>query len=171
MKKLAVVVVLCLCLSACQTEGGSVADKVLADFGLRDRPEGYVSGTDRVYANLGAVGDTEMKRLNLGERHGELKFQQDGLRGTYYKEVKVYENFYPLDATPASRSGQDNAQEYYGYVEYAFRVYQSERFATRAEAEAAMATIRTDVEGREVYRYNFTSGGNWDGGKGSRTKR
>ncbi len=170
MREIIVAVLCCLGVSACQTEGG-VANKVLSDFGLRERPEGYVSGTDLVYQNLGAVGDAEIKRLNLRERHGEIKFQQDGLRGKYYKEVKVYENFYPLDASPANRSGQGSAQSYYGYIEYAYRVYQSKRFSSRSEAETGSATIPTDKEGREVYRYNFTSGGNWDGGKGTRTKR
>ncbi len=35
----------CLLMVSCQTDSGvSVTDKVLSDFGLRERPEGYVTG-------------------------------------------------------------------------------------------------------------------------------
>lgn len=161
---------LCLGLAACQRTPDQVFDKVLTDFGIREQPEGYVSGTDQVFKNLDLVGSTELKRLNLEERQGEVKFQEDGIRGMYYKEVKVYEAYYPIDAQPIART-TDGARGYNGYIEYAYRIYQSQRKGTRVEAANEPANIPTEVQGRESYRYGFNASGVWNGGKGERTRR
>ncbi|MBI2423471.1 MAG: hypothetical protein HYV27_11640 [Candidatus Hydrogenedentes bacterium] len=158
-------------LAGCATSGDvSVMDKVLTDFGLQEAPEGYIQGSDRVFEELDKVGQSEMKRLNGDGRHGEVKFQQDGLRGLYFKEVKVYTNYFPLDARAVSKAGADKDRGYQGYVEYEYRYYESERTQNRAEAEAATASIGTDRGGRESYRYHFTSSGVWNGNEGERTK-
>ena len=163
--------VLCsMVLVACQTSSGSVADKVLADFGLRDHPEGHVSGSDRVFEQLESVGAAEMKRLNAAGRHGEIKFEEEGRRGQYYKEVKVYESFAPFDVSGTTGGGTRD-RGYSGTIEYRYRIYQSERKPTRAEAAAESASIATDEAGRETYRYNFSTSGVWDGGQGERTRR
>jgi hypothetical protein len=60
---------------------------------------------------------------------------------------------------------------FYGYIEYSYRVMQSPRQESRAEAAAEPADIFTGEEGREVYRYYFRPGGTWDGNEGRRTKR
>ena len=169
MKKL-IMILLCLGLAACQRTPNQVFDKVLTDFGVREQPEGYVSGSDQVFQNLDVVGNTELKRLNLEERQGEIKFQEDGIRGMYYKEVKVYEAYYPIDAQPISRS-VEGTRGYNGYIEYAYRVYQSPRRNSRVEAAAESANIPTDIQGRESYRYSFNASGAWNGGKGERTRR
>lgn len=150
---------------------GSVMDKVMYDFGVGEAPEGYVSGSDRVFQKLPEVGETEMKRLNTEGRHGEVKFQEDGLHGKYYKEVKVYDNFYPLDAQPTSRNSQGQDGGYVGFIEYSYTIYQSQRKDTRAEASAESARIATSESGRETYRYRFSTGGNWNGKKGERSRR
>ncbi len=82
---LGMVIILC----SCQTgpEGG-VVNKVLTDFGLREKPEGYVSETDKVFQRLGEIGATELQRLNHENRHGEVKFEQKGARGEYYKYTR-----------------------------------------------------------------------------------
>jgi hypothetical protein len=157
-------------LMGCQRGPGGVVNKVLVDFGVREQPEGYVSESDKVFQRLGEVGNTELKRLNIEQRQGEIKFQEEGLRGLYYKEVKVYEACYPLDAQPNTRAADGN-QAYTGYIEYAYRVYQSPKKPTRAAAAAESATIPTDIEGREAYRYGFGSGGVWDGRKGERVRK
>lgn len=168
LKRLAAVFI-CLLLAACQRSPKEVADKVLGDFGLRERPEGYVAGTEKVMAELDRVGATEIKRLNAEQGKSTVKFQEDGLRGMYYKEVKVYESYYPLDASAARRESSGE-RGYHGYVEFTYRVYQSERRATRTEAMAEAATIPTDDTGREVYRYVFDGGGVWNGGRGQKTR-
>lgn len=162
---------LCLAMLGCETGPGGVADKVLSDFGLRERPEGYVSGGDRVFQRLNTVAAAEMKRMNMESRHGEVKFQDDaGFGGKFYKEVKQYEDSHPLDAQPVSRAAEGE-RGFVGYIEYRYRMYQSERRDTRAEAEALSASIPTDKSGSEMYRYRFNSGGNWDGQEGERTNR
>ena len=162
---------ICVTMVGCETGPGGVADKVLADFGLRERPEGYVSGTDRVVDRLDTVAQTEMKRMNMEARHGEVKFQDDaGFGGKFYKEVKKYEDSHPLDAQPVSRASE-RQRGFVGYVEYRYRIYQSERRDTRAEVEALSANIPTDDGGSEVYRYRFNSGSIWDGQDGERTNR
>lgn len=160
-------------LAGCTTGGhDSVMDKVMYDFGVGEAPEGYVSGADRVFERLAEVGDTEMKRLNTAGRHGEIKFQEDGLHGKFYKSVKVYENAYPLDAQSTSRNSQSRESgSYLGYIEYAYTVYESVRKDTRAEAAAESANIATSDTGRETYRYRFSEGGNWNGAKGEFTRR
>ena len=166
-----VVVAICSALCSCHRTPGEVMDKVLGDFGLRERPEGYVSGSDKVVANLTAVGESEIKRLNLAEQHGTVKFQKEGgLQGKYYKEVKVYENFFPIDAQPVGRTAAYEGG-YYGYIDYEYRIYQSERKSTGSEASSENASIATDETGRETYRYSFGTGGAWNGVKGDKTKR
>jgi hypothetical protein len=146
-------------------------DKVMYDFGVGEAPEGYVSGADKVFEKLPEVGATEIKRLNAEHRHGEVQFQEDGLHGKYYKETKVYEDYYPLDAQPSSRNSQGDGGGFIGYIEYAYSVYQSPRKDTRAEAAAESASVPTGDSGRETYRYKFSRGGNWDGRKGERSRR
>ena len=170
MRRLAAVMV-CVALCSCQRTPGGVVDKVLVDFGIREKPEGYVTGGDKVFARLTGVGKAEMRRINQEGRHGEVKFQDEGgVRGKYYKEVKVYEKFYPLDAQPVSKTAAGE-RGYTGYIEYSHRLFQSERKSNRAEAAAAQANIRTDRTGRETYRYTFGPGGVWDGAKGERTRK
>ncbi len=77
-----------LFLTGCQSPG-TVTQKVLADFGIGEHPEGYVSGSDKVYEQLRTGAETEMKRLNAAARQGEVEFQQEGLRGSYRRVVKV----------------------------------------------------------------------------------
>lgn len=157
---------LCLAAAGCASSGTGVVDKVLQDFGVRERPEGYTSGTDRVYERLTEVGRSELRRMNTQGRHGEVKFEESGgLRAKYYKEVKVYENFYPLDAGPTARTSA-NERGYVGYIEYSYRIFQSARKSNRTEAAAEQATIPTTERGREKYRYRFSAGGVWRGGKG-----
>lgn len=166
MKKLALVVVV-LALAGCQRSPGEVTTKVLEDFGLKARPEGYVSTADKVFQKLGDVGNSELQRLNAEGRHGEVKFQEKGAGGQYYKEVKVYDKAAPLDArsiTGAKTAGP----AYVGYVEYTYQIMQSERKSTRIEAEAESANVPTGVNGRETYRYNFNGAGIWDGVKGEK---
>jgi hypothetical protein len=161
----------CLVLVSCATPEGGVANKVMVDFGLRQKPEGYVSETDKVFASLNGVGATEMKRMNLERQHGAVKFQQQGeLKGKYYKEVKVYETFYPTDAQAISRSSEGE-RGFHGYIEYAYRMYQSLRKDSSTEAQAAAADISTDATGRETYRYTFGASGEWNGGKGEKTRK
>ena len=151
---------------------GSVGNTVLQDFGLQERPEGYESGSDQVMKNMTAVGKTEMKRLNLEGRRGEIKFEESELDGSgvYYKEVKIYENFYPLEANPGSRNSQSKSAGYIGYMEFAYEYYQSPRKKNRVEAEAAATTIPSRNRGRDAFRYRFNSGGVWNGGKGERMR-
>jgi len=158
-------------LTGCSTGGhGSVMEKVKYDFGIGEAPEGYVSGTDQVYERLKSVGEMEMKRMNADTRLGEVKFREDGLHGTYFKEVKKYESAQALDAQPMSR-GVNTDRGYYGYVEYRYQIYQSEHRATAAEAESLTASTPTGIEGRETYRYRFALGGVWDGQQGEKTNR
>ena len=97
--------ILRLMVAGCASSPGGVGNKILQDFGIRERSEDYVSGKDTVFARLDDVGKTEMKRLNLGERSGEVKFEEQGdLRGKYYKEIKVYQNHYPVDVDATWRT-------------------------------------------------------------------
>ena len=155
-----------LSLAGCQSDGGSVTQKVLADFGIGEHPEGYVSGSDKVYQQLDTVGQTEIKRMNAEGREGQIKFEQDGLKGRYYKEIKVYEAARPVDVKASSTSAD---RGFVGFIEYEYRLYRGEAKPTRAEAAGQTATISTDVTGRETCRYNFSVSGTWDGGKGERS--
>lgn len=158
--------VLAFLLPACAGSSGSVVDKVLQDFGIRDRPEGYVSGADEVTARLPAVGEREMKRLNIASRRGEVKFEERGdLRGKFYKEVRRYERYYPIDAKPSGR-GRGGTRGYVGRIEFSYRVYQSARKSTRAEAATLSAEISTSERGIETFQYQFNSSGVWNGVEG-----
>lgn len=164
---------LCLWAAGCASDSQTgVANKVLQDFGLQERPEGYVSGSDRVFASLSDVARTELTRLNTENRYGEIKFDDmGGLIGRYYKEVKIYENFYPLEAMPSARIDANRTRGYVGYIVYRYRIYQSARVANRTLAAAEAPSIATDTRGRETYRYRFSGGGKWLGGKGERVRR
>ncbi len=164
------VVIACLALLSCQHGPSEVADKVLSDFGLREAPEGYVSGSDKVFEQLDVVGAAELKRLNMEQRHGEIKFEGEGRRGQYYKEAKVYESYHPFDVKAATGGGSRD-RGYTGVIEYRYRVFQSARKNTSAEAAAESASTPTDEEGREAYRYSFSMGGVWDGARGERARR
>lgn len=158
-------------LAGCSTGGhGSVMEKVKYDFGMGEAPEGYVSGSDQVFERLKAVGEMEMKRMNADTRLGEVKFNENGLHGTYFKQVKKYESANALDAQPMSR-GVNTERGYYGYVEYRYQMYQSEHRPTETEAASLTAGTPTGIEGRETYRYRFGTGGVWDGQPGEKTNR
>lgn len=153
--------------------GGSsgVMQKVKYDFGIGEKPEGFVAPSERILERLAAVGETEMKRLNAQNRQGEVKFQPETeLTGKYYKEIKVYERALPLEANAVTQSSQGK-QGYVGYITYTYRIMQSERKDNRIQAEAASANIPTDVSGQETYRYRFSSGGAWDNREGELTRR
>ncbi len=171
MRKWLTIAAIGLVLNACARTPGEVADKVLVDFGIRAKPEGYKSESDSVFDQLPKVGAVELKRLNQEGRKGEVKFQDEGgLSGKFYKEVRVYENFYPLEARPASRQDSEEAA-YIGYIEYAYRVHQSARKNSRAEASVAAADIPTTEYGRETYRYKFRRGGIWNGEEGQKARK
>lgn len=164
------VALLCLSVLSCASDSGSVAEKVKYDFGIGEKPEGYESGSDRVMSRLDGVGKTELKRMNVEGRHGEIKFQEEGnFGGKYYKEVKVYEEYRPMDARAVTRSTHGE-RGYVGYIQYDYQVFQSPRVTNRTEAEATSANIRTDVSGRETYRYSFGPSGAWDGAPGEQTR-
>lgn len=162
---------LALGLAACQRTPGEVADKVLMDFGIKKPPEGYTPESQKVFERLSAVAETEMKRLNKEYSRGEVKFQEEkGLRGRYYREVRVYTQFYPLDVR-SMRIAAEQDTGYTGFIEYEYQVYRSDLKTNRTEAAAAAADLLTDETGRETYRYKFSSGGIWDGNEGRRTRQ
>lgn len=168
-KKL-IAILIGLSIAGCAGDNGQTPmETVMSDFGLKEKPEGYVSGSDKVYERLNEVGETEMKRMNQAERLGEVKVEEDGLQVNYYKEVKEYFSYYPLDASATSRAA-DRERGFVGYLEYRYRVLQGPRKPNRTEAQAESATIPTGEEGRETYRYRFASSGTWDGGKGELTR-
>lgn len=157
-------------LAGCGGGGGSVPQKVMGDLGLIERPDEYQSQAEAVRQNLNQVGPAELRRLNQQARHGEIKYQEEGLRGLYYKEVKIYEDFYALDAR-ATHNTSRRERGFDGLVEYTYQIYQSERRPTRAEAAAESATIPTGETGRELYRYRFNAGGVWNGSPGTQVRR
>lgn len=164
-KKL-MMVLIGLGIAGCAGQNGQgVVGTVMTDFGLKEKPEGYVSGTDKVYDRLNEVGATEMKRMNSDARLGEVEVEEDGLQVRYYKVVKEYVSYYPLDAQ-ANSNAADRERGFVGYLEYRYRTLESPRKPTRTEAQAESATIPRGEEGRETYRYRFNGGGTWDGGKG-----
>lgn len=168
--KLVMSALLCAALCACQRTPGEVMEKVAYDFGMGAKPEGYETGSERVMDNMHNVAEAEMKRMNHENRHGEVKFQeQPGFGGMYYKEVKVYEDYYVLDARPITRSTEGD-RGYVGFIEYEYRIRQSERKNTRTEASAAPALVATDESGRETFRYTFSPGGTWNGEPGERSR-
>jgi len=153
--------------AGCRTDGQSVGEKVLVDFGLREAPEGYQTPSDRVFERLRSIGETEMARMNNAARFGEVKFQEDGpLSGAYYKEVKRYERFRPVEANAISRGAQGE-RGFVGYIDYTYQVYQSERKPNRAAAAAETADIPTGERGNDLFRYRFGPGGDWDGKAGA----
>lgn len=163
MKRLACVFVVCVCIAGC----GGAANKVLQDFGIQNRPEGYVSGSDRVMERMNDVGKSELNRLNLQNRRGEVRYDDtDRLHGKYYKVVKVYERFYPLDANASGRTSAKRQRGFVGYIDYSYSYYESPRKTLRAEAAIEVADIPTGEGGRETYRYRFDAAGTWNGGKG-----
>jgi len=169
MKNLATLLTLAL-IAGCAGAGNTV----LEDFGIRDRPDDYVSGEDKVFERLPNVGKAELARLNKEAGKGEVKFQDGGaLQGKYYKELKVYENFFPLEARSTTKggTGPNRQRGYTGYIEYAYRIYQSPRKNSRPEAAALKADIPTTQRGRETYRYKFNASGTWLGGKAEAVKR
>jgi len=173
MKKIIVTLTACVLITGCVGGGssGDVMDKVLTDFGIREPGEDYVQPSDKVYARLDTVGKTELDRMNAENRFGEVKFEEsEALGGGYYKERKVYENYYPLEASRMSRTSQSE-RGYVGYIDYSYRIYQSERVPSRTEAQALSADIPTGDRGRETYRYNFGPAGDWSGAEGERTNR
>ena len=163
--------ILIVCVTSCQSDGGSVVEKVKYDFGIGEKPEGYESMSDKIMARLEAVGKTEMRRMNVEGRHGTTEFQQESnLQGSYYKQVKSYESYAALEAVPVSR-GSQGERGYVGYIQFTYRMMQGERTSNRTQAEAESAGIRTDITGRETYRYTFGPGGTWDGAPGELTTR
>lgn len=155
--------ILCIAAAGC----GSTGNKVLQDFGIQDRPEDYVSGADRVMANMQDVGKVEMDRLNAAQRRGEVLFDDsDSLKGKYFRRVREYESYHPLDASAATRTSQNQPISFIGYIEYDYQVYESTRADTRAEASTLPADIPTGRRGRETYRYKFDGAANWNGGRG-----
>lgn len=169
MKKLGVAV-MCLICCGCQQGPGHVFNKVLVDFGLREKPEGYEYPSDRVFNRLAIVGEMEIKRMNLETRSGEVKFQSEGaFHGKYYKEVKRYEDFRPLEVKRVAKKAR-RERGFVGYIVYTYRLYQSPRKSNRTEAAAANPIFRTETTGRETYRYKFGAGGTWDGRPGHRTR-
>lgn len=171
MRSAIVATLLILLLSDCAGDSGGVGNKVLQDFGIRERSEDYVSGEDAVFAKLGDVGKAELKRMNLAARAGEVKFEEQGeLRGKYYNEIKVYQNHYPLEVNVTGTT-RTRDRGYVAGIEYSYRVYQGPRKSSRAAAAAEVADISTSQRGREAYRYRFSSSGIWDGKKGVLTRR
>jgi len=172
MIRIVTAVAACLLLAACQRTPGEVMQKVKYDLGMGAKPEGYVTASDKVMERLPAVGEQEMKRMNLAGRQGEVKFQDEGgLKGQYYRQVKVYESCLPLDATAITQSSTAGERGFYGYIQYEYRIYQSQRTSNRTEAAAAPATIASDQRGRETFRYTFGSGATWNGSPGELTRR
>ncbi|HPO13198.1 MAG TPA: hypothetical protein PLI09_07115 [Candidatus Hydrogenedentes bacterium] len=164
------IILVCIVLVSCQRSPSEVVNKVLTDFGIRKPPPGQVSESDKIFKQLDPIGAAEQKRLNLDQGQGVVKYQSEGLRGMYYKEKKVYESYYPLEASAIGKGSDVIPSGYYGYIEFSYRLYQSGRVSTRTEAMAKVADIPTDTMGREVYRYTLGTGGEWDGGKGQKMK-
>jgi hypothetical protein len=155
---------------ACTTPEGGVANKVLTDFGIRERPEDYVSRSDAIKQKLNEVGNVEIKRLNREGQNGTLKLEESGFTLRYYREVKVYEQYYPMEVRAISKSAR-GAQGYNATIEYRYRLFESTRKDSRAEALTALANIPSETQGRESYRYRFSQGGAWDGAKGKKGRR
>ena len=145
----------------------NVGQTVMQDFGLQDRPDDYVSGEQRVMQNMRAVGVQEMKRLNTLNRRGEIIYEEgDNFQGKYFKQVKVYERAYAVDASPEGRRSNRTVTGFTGTIEYAYQYYEGRREANRTNAEAADAVIPTGRTGRDRFRYHFSTSGNWDGNAG-----
>lgn len=167
--KKSILLAILLLAPACTTPQGGVANKVLSDFGLKERPEGYISKTEAIRQNLGNVGNVEIKRLNREAQNGTIEIEEVGFTVRYYRTVKVYEQYYPMDVRAVSKSSR-GVQGFNATIEYRYRIYQSTRVSSRAEARTTLANIPTDTQGRETYRYHFSQGGTWDGAKGDKTR-
>ena len=162
------IVPLILVMAGC---GSNVGQTVMQDFGLQDRPDDYVSGEDRVFQSMRAVGDTELKRLNTENRRGEIVYEDAGnLQGKYYKRVKRYDRAYPLDATPEGRRSNRVVQGYSAIIEYSYEIYEGRRESNRTNAEATDAEIPSGERGRDRFRYHFSTSGNWDGNEGEQIR-
>jgi hypothetical protein len=61
-------------------------------------------GSDKVVERLNEIGEVEMKRMNQAERLGEVQVEEDGLQVNYYKLVKEYVSYYPVEASATSRA-------------------------------------------------------------------
>lgn len=145
--------------------------KVMQDFGLQERPDDYVSGSDKVMAKLPEVGKTELVRLNAASRTGDVLYERmDALNGAYYKKARVYEEFRPLDANFTNRTNGNEKDAYVGYIEYTYQIHESPRRPSRIEAMAENASIPTGERGSETFRYRFGMSGTWDGAKGEPVK-
>jgi len=155
---------------ACTTPEGGVAKKVLTDFGLKERPEEYVSRSDAIRQKLGDVGNVEIKRLNRVSQNGTPELEESNFAVRYYRAVKVYEQFYPMDVRAIPKSAR-GAKGFNANIEYRYRIYESTRKKSRAEARTSLANIATDTQGLESYRYHFSQGGTWDGAKGNKSRR
>jgi len=165
MKQLVEIVAVLVLVAGCSSDGGG--NKVLQDFGLQERPEDYVSGTDEVLARLKDVGATELDRLNRDDRDGDILYDDtDELHGKYYKTVKIYDRFYTVDANSTGKNSFNDQRGYVGYIEYVYELHESPRKNSRAEAIAELATIPSGEDGRETYRYRFDSSGSWNGANG-----
>jgi hypothetical protein len=150
---------------------GSVGNTVMQDFGLQERPDDYESGSDKVLKAMENVGKSELSRLNLSQRRGEIAYQKKDLSTLYYKTMKKYRRSYPIEANSKSRNSQSKSKGFIGYIEYDYEIYESARFINRVEAEAAPAEIPSGQRGREVYSYKFTTSGTWNGQRGSLVSR
>ena len=117
------------------------------------------------------VGKTELRRLNQSQRRGEIAIQKNDLSTLYYKTMKKYTRSYPVDANSKSRNSQSKSTGYIGYIEYNYEIYESARFINRVEAQAAPVEIPSGNRGREVYSYDFTTSGTWNGQKGTLVSR
>lgn len=158
---------LCVAAAGCGSTGG----KVLQDFGIKERDEDYVSGADRVMVTMQDVGKVEMDRMNAAQRRGEVLYDNsDPLKGKYYRRVRIYESFHPLDANAAPRTSQNKPVTFVGYIEYDYQVYESNQVENRTEAATLPADIPTGRRGRATYRYKFDSAGVWNGGRGEAFK-
>ena len=173
MMKWAAAVMLCLAVVVlgCQRTPAEVGNKVLSDFGLRERTEERTTTADRVFDRLDQVGQAELDRLNAQHRHGETEYEEEGpLRGHYYKQRREYVDYRPVDVTSSGGTGA-REQGYTGLIDYTYELYRSEPQQTRVEAQAASANIPTGVTERETLRYHFNSSGSWDGRGGEPTRR
>ncbi len=171
--KWAAAVMLCLAvaLPGCQRTPAEVGNKVLSDFGLRERAEEGTTAADRVFDRLDHVGQAELNRLSAQHRHGEIEYEEEGpLRGHYYKQRREYVDYRPVDVTSSGGTGA-RERGYAGFIDYTYELYRSEPHRTRVEAQAATANIPTGVTERETLRYHFNSSGSWDGRAGEPTRR
>ncbi|MFP4190845.1 MAG: hypothetical protein ACLFU6_02120 [Candidatus Hydrogenedentota bacterium] len=165
----AVMLALALVVLGCQRTPAEVGNKVLSDFGMRERAEERSSAADRVFDRLDHVGQIELDRLNTQHRHGEIAYEEEGpLRGHYYKQRREYVDYRPVNVTPRGGSGAREKGDA-GYIDYTYELYRSEPQNSRVEAQAATANMPTGATEKETLRYFFDSNGSWDGDPGEPT--